>query len=262
MKTLILSPRYTSDSVALRAAALASGWDAERLVSWRPPAHLRELPEIEPVPYGEPLFAAVVADVLELALIEAALSWVAGIPHEFRKRNIEFATLAKARTLREPAFIKPADDKCFAADIYDSGTDLPPEENLEVLISEPVVWEAEFRCFALERKVVTSSVYSRNGTLAQAADGSWPASQAETSAALHFAQMVLEDVRVSFPPSAVLDVGLIKDRGWAVVESNACWGAGIYGCNPHCVLDTLSRACIKRGSLSDADRMWIVDRAA
>ena len=65
-KTLILSPRLTPDSMALRNAALELGWDVERLRTWRPPD---ELVGRDVVPYGEPLFAAVVADSLQLALI-------------------------------------------------------------------------------------------------------------------------------------------------------------------------------------------------
>jgi hypothetical protein len=39
-----------------------------------------------------------------------------------------------------------------------------------------------------------------------------------------------------------VDVGLIEDQGWAVVEQNAAWGAGIYGCNADAVLDVLYAA--------------------
>ena len=34
MPTLILSPRYSDDSIRLRRAALALGWDVARLASW------------------------------------------------------------------------------------------------------------------------------------------------------------------------------------------------------------------------------------
>src|SRR5579884_3418921 len=227
MKTLILSPRYTPDSISLRSAALEAGWAVERLVSWRPPQELRERQGVEPVPYGEPLFAAVIADTFGLALIEPTFSWLAGLPVEFLKRKVEFTNLAKARKQSGKAFMKPADDKCFPADVYESGAELPAEGVLEpsvpVLISEPVSWEVEFRCFALEKKVATCSVYSRQGKTAQANDGSWPVSEAEMSAALEFGGKLLADPGVEFPPAAVVDIGIIAGRGWAVVEANACW---------------------------------------
>ena len=37
MPTLILSPRYSDDSIKLRRAAVALGWDVMRLASWRCP---------------------------------------------------------------------------------------------------------------------------------------------------------------------------------------------------------------------------------
>lgn len=265
MKTLILSPRFTPDSIALRNAAIDAGWMVERLASWRPSLALIERPGIDPIPYGEPLFAAVIAESLGLALIEPGFSWLAKLPRELRKRNIEFTSLAQARIWKQRAFIKPADDKCFPARVYESGNELPPEEALgnsvPVLISEPVIWESEFRAFVLERAVTTISIYSRWGETAQASDGAWPATTAEMDAVRNFCESVVGPrVSVDFPPAAVLDVGLIEGRGWAVVEANACWGAGIYGCDPRQVLDTLFRACQHRSTLSDADRRWIIER--
>jgi hypothetical protein len=200
------------------------------------------------------------------SLIEPRLSWVAEIPFELRRREVQFANLAAARAHRARSFIKPADDKCFPARVYESGADLPPTDVLgvstPVLISQPVAWGVEFRCFVLERQVATLSIYSRDGELAEAEDGYWPASPSETKEAVDFANIVLHDERVPFPPAGVLDVGVIRDQGWAVVEANACWGSGIYGCDPHKVLATLSRACMKRAALTNADRAWVIERAS
>jgi len=261
-KTLVLSPRFTPDSIALRNAAIELGWDVERLRTWRPPA---ELVGRDIVPYGEPLFAAVVADVLQLALMEPHLSWVAELPFDLRQREIQFTDLAAARAIDRPAFVKPADDKCFQARVYATGYELPEIESVgprsPVLVADPVFWESEFRCFVLEKRVAATSIYSRNGDLVETADGSWHASSSEFQSALDFANLVLQDARVTFPPAGVVDVGVIKDRGWAVVEANACWGAGIYGCDPHSVLGTLARACVKMGELTELDRRWVFARS-
>lgn len=261
-RTLVLSPRFTPDSIALRKAAMELGWEVERLHTWRPP---KELVGRDVVPYGEPLFAAVVSDVLKLALIEPQLSWVAELPFDLKQREIQFTDLATARAINRPAFIKPADDKCFRARVYATGNELPEIESVgamsPVLISDPVSWESEFRCFAFEKQVVAMSLYSRNGDLVETADGNWPASVSESKAALDFANLVLQDARVTFPPAGVVDVGVIKGRGWAVVEANACWGAGIYGCDPCSVLKTLARACVKMDELTELDRRWILARS-
>jgi hypothetical protein len=237
------------------------GWRVERLTSWRAPLQLRDH---QIVLYGEPLFAAVVADTLGLAVLEPPFSWLADTPYEYRLRDIECTDLAKARRQVQRAFMKPADDKCFAARVYDSGQELPSTEILAdstpVLISEPVIWEVEFRCFVMDRRVSTHSVYARHGDIAQAGADDWPAPQDEMSAALAFAETVVQDDRIGLPPSVVIDVGVISNRGWAVVEANASWASGIYGCDPRKVLQVLSGAVKRTEDLSDEDRHWIVVR--
>jgi hypothetical protein len=234
------------------------GWQVERLSSWRAPRHLRAS---QPVLYGEPLFAAVVADTLDLVILEPPFSWIADIPYEYRLRRIEYTDLGKARNQTQRAFIKPADDKCFPARVYDSGLDLPSLEILSastpVLISEPVHWEVEFRCFVQDRRVTTHSAYSRNGELAQGEDGDWPATSSEIDGALQFIGSVLADSRVELPSSVVVDVGIISDRGWAVVEANASWASGIYGCEGAKVLEVLAGAVKKKEDLTEADKRWI-----
>jgi hypothetical protein len=55
------------------AAALAVGWDAVRLTNWRVPAGLSQR---DPVLYGEPIFADMVAGALGVALLQAPLAWL------------------------------------------------------------------------------------------------------------------------------------------------------------------------------------------
>lgn len=66
MPTLVLTPRYTDDTQALRKAAAALGWRVERLTGWGVPAHLANL--AEPVLYAEALFGPTPAEQLGLAL--------------------------------------------------------------------------------------------------------------------------------------------------------------------------------------------------
>jgi hypothetical protein len=261
MPTLVLPPRYTPDTIAVGRAAQTVGWSVERLPSWRVPDWLRGQ---DVVLYGEPLFAAVVADDLGLALLEPSFDWLATLATEYRQREVRFATLGEARQLHQPAFVKPADDKCFLAAVFPSGQQLPGEDILPsgtpVLIAEPVEWEVEFRCFVLERKVLAVSVYLQHGQLAQSPDGSW--TDDRTEQARIFAQDVVSDNSVAVPPAVVVDVGIIEGRGWAVVEANAAWGSGVYGCDPAAILHVLRRACLPRDKVSAADRCWVVVRSA
>src|SRR5262249_54416436 len=93
--------------------------------------------------------------------------------------------------------------------------------------------------------------------LVEAEDGSWPASAEETSEADHYIHAVLKDHAVSLPPAVVVDIGRIAGRGWAIIEANAAWGSGLYGCDPEHVLDVLSRASLERDAVTANERAWV-----
>lgn len=250
---LILSPNYSADSILLGEAALASGWGVKRLHRWQLPEALAER---EVAVYGEQLLGAFVAENLGLTLVTPPIDWLPQLPAPYRKRWVRGATLAEARAWSDRAFIKPADDKSFPARVYDSGSESVGAallaDELPVLIAEPVTWEIEFRCFVCDRTVATLSPYRRDGDLAQAADGEWPATAAEIDAALTFSRELLGDPSVALPPALALDVGRIAGRGWAVVELNEAWASGRYGCDPTLVLPVLQRAVLKRESTPTA----------
>ncbi|XVQ09324.1 ATP-grasp domain-containing protein [Spirillospora sp. CA-255316] len=256
MPTLVLSPRYTADSRTLRTAAGAAGWGVERLGGWRAPGRLRGR---DVVLYGEPLFVEVIAAQLGLAMLDAPADWLPGLPERHRKRRIETSTLGEARALTGPAFVKPADGrKGFEGAVYRDGAGLPDAlpDDTPVLVADPVTWEVEYRCFVLEGGVVTLSPYLRRGELAQDEDGQWPASPDERSQAQQYAAELLAEVDV--PPAIVIDIGRIEGHGWAVVEANSAWGAGVYGCDPRHVLNVLARARVPRNRLTPADARWAV----
>jgi hypothetical protein len=118
----------------------------------------------------------------------------------------------------------------------------------------------EFRCFIADRRCLTLSPYARHGAVALANDGSWPSSDAELSAANDFLQELLSCAEVELPPAVVIDLGLIAGRGWAVVEANPCWGAGIYGCDPQQVLKALRLGVLPAAALRLEDKRWIAER--
>ena len=241
MPTLILTPRFTEDAQALWRAAGRLGWRVERLTNWRVPDEI--LAAIDPVLYLEGLFAPTIAEQLGLRLLEPAIDWLPQLPEEFRKRRISLMSLRDARLLLEPAFVKPPNEKSFPTGVY-AGPELPQgyDEDSPVLVAEVVRWEVEFRCFVLDRKVRALSIYLRDGEL-QRGNG-FTAPEAEFASAEAFANSVLEDRRVDLPRATVLDVGVIAGRGWAVVEQNAAWGSGIYGCDPEQVLEVIRHAAI------------------
>ena len=252
MPTLILTPRYTEDAQALWRAASRMGWDVERLTGWRVPEGLRSVPE--PVLYLEALFGPTLAEQFGLQLLEPPPDWLPRLPVDYRKRKISLTTLGAARGLTERAFVKPPNDKSFPARIC-VGADLPLEfdESCPVLVSEVVVWEKEFRSFLLDRQVRALSIYLRQGALQRDAD--FAAEPEEIDEATSFLATVLADPRVDLPRAAVLDVGFIAGRGWAVVEQNSAWGSGIYGCDPTQVLEVIRFASVPANSeMTDLQR--------
>ena len=241
MPTLLLTARQTDDAQLLWRACIAAKWDVVRVHGW----HVQSLPTNDIAVYGEPLFARHIAQILGLRLIEPPLDWLPRLPARWRGREVRLTTLAEARKVADRTFIKPADEKCFEARVYASGAELPAPgplpEDLPALVQEVVEWTIEFRCFVLERKVVAVSAYWRDGQLAKSEDGMWIASDAELNEAGRFCESVLTDQTVSVPDATAVDVGVIRNHGWAVIECNAAFSSGIYGCDPVAVLPVLRR---------------------
>lgn len=257
MTTLVLSHRYSADSNALFAAALAAGWDVERLHSFRCPEGLVDR---EPVFYGETLLADAVAAELGVVLLEPSDDFLPRLPLIHRRREIRLTTLAEACALGDRAFIKPTDEKVFPARVYASGAKVNPDPvlsgDLPVLVSEPVVFEVEYRAFVIERGLGALSPYIRGGDIARSASGEWEADRAEVEEARAAIDAVLRDPAVEMPPAVVIDVGHMSGRGWGVVEANAAWASGLCGCDPSRVLPVLRRAAVPRARLSAEDARW------
>lgn len=261
--TLLLPPRITDDSRAMAKAAARAGWDVERLSSWHIPPLLADE---DICVYAEPLFAIHASSNLGLSLIEPTYDWLTTIPSEFIHREVRLMTMREARSVADRRFIKCASEKYFPASVYESGSVLPSADQVSgavpVLVIEPVVWDIEFRCFVLDRKVVTGSPYLVNGKLAKNDEDRWTAVDDEIAAMERFMRQFLADDRVLIPPAVVIDVGRIQARGWAIIEANPAWGSGLYGCDPDEALSVLRRSCTKTESLMPGDRMWVIDHAS
>ncbi|MES2692742.1 MAG: ATP-grasp domain-containing protein [Verrucomicrobiota bacterium] len=244
MTTLLLPPRHTDDARLIWRAAIAAGWKTERLAGWSVP----EVSTRDLAFYGEPLLAQHLTQTLKLRFIEPRLDWLVSLPQHYRQREIQFTTLAHARHLPGPAFFKPADDKAFTARVYPNGAAIDAknvfEDELAVLVSGPVRFDLEYRCFVLHREIQTFSLYCRGPEVVEHAVEYDPAADPHSAAALALAQSLLADESIYLPPAVVLDVGLLSTGRWAVIECNPAWGSGIYGCDPTRILPVLKRACI------------------
>lgn len=254
---LILSSLFWPDSRVLRQTAINLGWKTLRLEKSRLPEWFEEKSAQYALFYTAPQ-AFNVAKLLSIVLLGCDAYWLSSLPQEFVKREIAISLLKQAFKISQTRFVKPALSKSFRAGIYNQDSlrcvtrDLP--DDLLVCIAEPVVWLAEYRCFVLEKQVATISPYLRNGKIFL--DASHP----EINEAKAFASSVLECSAVATPPAFVMDVGIIENRGWAVIESNECWAAGIYGCDPTQVLNVLLKACVPRKNMNEKNECWDFER--
>ncbi|MBN8418810.1 MAG: ATP-grasp domain-containing protein [Verrucomicrobia bacterium] len=242
---------------------MANQWPVHRIQAWRVPDALRSL-QSTIIIYGEPLFAEAVADQIDLTLLEPSIDWLTTVPPKYLSREIDFMTLGSARLLDSPAFLKPADGKIFEPRVYTTGRDLPSEEQVDqdipVLRSGIMDFRLEVRCFVLDRHIMTMSPYWREGELARSDNDQWPFLPGEETEVRTFAESILSDTAASLPPACTLDVGRTHQGTWAIIEANPCWGAGLYGCDPSKVLQTIQAAIVPRSEITASHRPWIAKR--
>lgn len=164
---LVLPPRLDSTAELLAESARRRGLAVEHLPSPSVPAQLRQARGGHL--YGGPNFAAAVASDLDLAMLEPADDWLVQLPYEYTRRDITLTTLAEARWLRTPTFVKPPRDKTLTAGVYADGSRLPRAERYHpdtpVLVSEIVTFLVEYRLFVLDATVHAASRYATNGRL-------------------------------------------------------------------------------------------------
>lgn len=206
---------------------------------WQVPEHLRGRAGL--ALYAEALFGPELARQVGLELLDPAPDWLVRLPYEYRLRIVELSTLGQARELPQARFIKPPNDKSFPAAVY-RGAELPQgfDEAMPVLVAEVVSWEQEYRCFVAGRRLMTYSIYSRHGELQR--EAGFHSSAEEDAQVVAFLERLLADERVDLPEAVVVDVGHIAGRGWACVELNAAWGAGLYGCDAERALQVIGAA--------------------
>jgi hypothetical protein len=259
--TLLLSTLTLPSAPTLAAAAREAGWHVYALDE-TPFPHLAD----QPVYYGGSDTALAVAQRFEIALLEPPLDLLVRLPRRFLQRTVEFRLFNDLHRLKSPAFVKPADalNKAFDAGTYAEASSIRTPRGVPsqtpILLSEPVERLAEFRCFVLEGRVIASSPYLSFGRPVWRPFGKGGERATESAKVLSFCNRLLATSGVLFPPAFVVDVGLIEERGWAVVEFNPAWCAGLLGADSKRVLGVLNRACQHRKKLSREDRRWVVDR--
>lgn len=249
---LITQPRVGTshnEILALQIAAKEKGWDVfSAPTSWRLDEDLIKS-GVKGVPYGSQTFCEVISQQMGWTLKANPFDWLARVPEKFLKRKVDFMTLGEAKRLTEIKFIKPADDKCFLAGIYPPGTlvvNVAVPDDTPTLVSEIVEFDSEYRCFVNHGLVYAWSNYICYEHIAD--PNYWDMvpitySDDEINRMLptEVVQLLCRQWIVTEP--SVVDVGRIKGKGWAIIETNQAWASGIYGCDPSGVLDVLEASC-------------------
>lgn len=242
----------------LIAAAEREGWSVFA-------GDVDSLPEDvdEPAVYVTTDRAVALAEALDLALLEPPFDLLTRVPERFVRRQVEAATFGDLDRLQGRTFVKPADplDKWFDAGVYADVRDVRTRgrsrPDAPVLLSEVVEWSAELRYFVLEGHAVAGSPYISYG---RPVGKPAKCPSAVPAAGLAVVEGLCAATGDELPPAFVVDVGRIDDRGWAVVEFNPIWSAGLLNADPRAVLPALLRATRKRRALSADDSRWDVRR--
>jgi hypothetical protein len=243
---LITQPRAGTshnEIIALQVAARERGWDVLSAdTGWRLDATMTRS-GIKGVPYGSQTFCEVIAQQMNWKLLANPFDWLAKLPTEYLKRQVDFMTLGAAKKLTETKFIKPADDKVFPAKVYAPGELITHEvikDDTPTLVSDVVQWDLEYRCFVDGRTVKTWSNYICHEHIADPKYWSMVPLNEDI-----FPHDFVQALRWNGSPTSpsVIDVGRIPGKGWAIIETNQAWASGIYGCDPDGVLDVLEVSC-------------------
>ncbi len=193
---------------------------------WDPPA----LDPARARVYGNDSFCLVLEQKLGLQLCSPPDDLLTTLSTRFLGRSVTQVTVSAVESVTLPAFVKSLIPKQIASQVYQTHDELAAacaglDSTTGLLISEPVELVAEARCFVLSKTVLDCAFYE--GSAAHAA-------------AISFASAVATDA--ALPRAVVVDIGMLRDGRWVVIEFNAAWGAGLNGCDPRRVLPAIAAA--------------------
>ena len=208
--------------------------------------------------YGGTDKAAAYASRYELCLIEPPLDLLTRVPAGLRAREVRYGMLGELSHIGGPVFVKPADPilKSFDAGVYPDLRAVcgrrPLDPRTRVLLSEPVEWTSEFRCFVREGRVEAWSPYLSFSRPVWKPDSAGPLPATLDG----FCRRLTDAMSHSLPPAFVVDVGVLEDGRWAVVEFNPAWCSGILGADVRGALRVIERSALFWAEATADDRRW------
>lgn len=213
----------------------------------------------------------------------AGPGWLARLPERFLRRGIWAGTLDRLPvSTGGQVFCKLSEHKhsaipatlysgtaAFAAHVRralsSDGGDEPDPAGISVVLSAPLAYRREFRCFIAYGKVTASSYYLSTvpGVRGSDVQITWDAYAADrvpdSSEAAAFAQTVVDAMGDDQPPGYTLDVGVDHDGNFSVIEANAAWSSNIYHARAAGVIESVLAS--QDPDPAYAQWKWVPDRA-
>ncbi len=257
--TLLLQSGLHEDAAALERLADACGMTVVRRVRAR-----TALPAGNMAFYGDSFSGPRLVAERHYELLEPTFDLLACLPHEFVRRQISFGPLCALVARHATGFFKPADAcaKAFHGTVYDHGAAAALASGRHAdapsLFSEVVAWSVELRLVMHCGRVLSAACYMRDHRRAPEPLQPFAIDPALVAEAVAFAKRLNHDARVDLPPAFVVDVGLIPDRGWAVVEFNPLWCSRFYGAAVPAYFAALADVIFDHGAVPADWRRWSV----
>lgn len=192
---------------------------------------------------------------LELPLLSPGPTWLSTVPGHLLGRRVLCTTLGKLQDKWKGAgLFRLAEQQYgnlgFATFHPDPGSFVSaagkyhyraPEliAVLNVIASAPVDYVDEYRVFIADGEISASTRVDtrlRRGKRTDAYEGN---QEDRTSAALHFAQVVLDATVWHQPPGFRIDVGLTAEGSWQLVSAGPSWAAQFHLGNPSGVVASI-----------------------
>jgi hypothetical protein len=256
--TLLLASSLLPAARQLAVAAHARGWSTHFLDK-EPHPHVTGNRTF----YGGTDKADFYARQFELCLIEPPLDLITRVPPDLLARTVSFGMLEQLRHARGPLFIKPADpiNKSFDAGVHATPRAIrartPIPADTPILVSTPVEWTSEFRCFVREGEVEAWSPYLSFGRPVWKPGSAGPLPTNLRSVC----DRLFSRMSNQLPPAFVVDVGVLDDGRWAVVEFNPAWCSGLLGANVDHALHVIERSAMFSRTATAEDVTWTRHRS-
>lgn len=233
LPVLLLPEKSDAEFEALAAAWLKTGAEVRRLGKY----WIKD-PELEDrtiAIYGNQPFAFVLAQIYGATLIAPDDELILRLDQSWTKRSLSVKQKMELQVTDFPIFIKPLVPKMFAAKVFQTLEEFTlftqgiadQEEMLTATIINEIA--AEARCFIKDGVLKDLAFYE---------------GAADIKAATDFINDFLHHNDEKLPAVVVVDIAFSDAKGWFILEFNACWGAGLNGCDAGKVLDCISGATI------------------